>query len=38
MRFYNPLPPAAFRVILLNKIKIDVIKYVADVFNDPTSV
>lgn len=33
----NPLPPAAFRVILLTKIKIDIIKYV-DVFNDPTSV
>lgn len=38
MCFYNPLPPAAFRVVLLTKIKIDVVKYVADVFNDPASV
>lgn len=38
MCFYNPLPPAAFRVILLTKIKIEVIKYVVDVSNDPNSV
>lgn len=31
-------PQAAFRVIPLPKIKIDIIKYVVDIFNDPASV